>query len=232
MCAQNPQGGGAIKLTYWIQAKNVEASLLRAGTSAAKDGVVKMAQKYFLNERLLARENQKTAVFADIKQAISSKQIDSPTLTDALPSEFCVILTIEKDKESAARAFFENMLAAVNEAIFELYRPSMDIVKNNASNAVDTVFASDSTADAERLAALKQHIAEAFKNTMPALSAIGEGEAEPKAEQLLSAKKIIIVLFAALFLAVFLAFALNAVENIKQDPAASKKIKDAWIQGK
>lgn len=209
---------------------------MRAGTSAAKDGVVKMAQKYFLNERLLARENQKTAVFADIKQAISSKQIDSPTLTDALPSEFCVILTIEKDKESAARAFFENMLAAVNEAIFELYRPSMDIVKNNASNAVDTVFASDSTADETRLAELKQHIAEAFKNTMPALSAIGEGEAEPKAEpkaeQLLSAKKIIIVLFAALFLAVFLAFALNAVENIKQDPDASKKIKDAWIHGK
>lgn len=206
---------------------------MRAGTSAAKDGVVKMAQKYFLNERLLARENQKTAVFADIKQAISSKQIDSPTLTDALPSEFCVILTIEKDKESAARAFFENMLAAVNEAIFELYRPSMDIVKNNASNAVDTVFASDSTADETRLAELKQHIAETFKNTMPALSVATEPEMQPVVkQQLLSAKKIIIVLFAALFLAVFLAFALNAVENIKHDPDASKKIKDAWIQGK
>ena len=98
----------------------------------------------------------------------------------------------------------------------------MDIVKNNASNAVDTVFASDSTADTERLAELKQHIAEAFKNTMPALSVIGEGEAEPKAEQLLSAKKIIIVLFAALFLAVLLAFALNAEENIKTPTPAKK----------
>ncbi len=126
------------------------------------------------------------------------------------------------------------MLAAVNEAIFELYRPSLDIVKNNASNAVDTVFASDSTADETRLAELKQHIAEAFKNTMPALSVATEPEMQPLAvkQQLLSAKKIIIVLFAALFLAVFLAFALNAVENIKQDPDASKKIKDAWIQGK
>ena len=45
-------------------------------------------------------------------------------------------------------------------------------------------------------------------------------------------KKLIIVVFAAFFLLVFLAFARNAVLNIKADPEASKIISDAWNSGK
>jgi hypothetical protein len=35
----------------------------------------------------------------------------------------------------------------------------------------------------------------------------------------------IIVVFAAIFLAVFLAFALNAISNIKNDPEAMEKLR-------
>ena len=45
-------------------------------------------------------------------------------------------------------------------------------------------------------------------------------------------KKLIIVVFAAFFLLVFLAFARNAVQNVKADPEASKIISDAWNSGK
>ena len=45
-------------------------------------------------------------------------------------------------------------------------------------------------------------------------------------------KKTIIVTFAAFFILVFIAFCKNAVENIKQDPEASGKIKAAWDGGK
>ncbi len=45
-------------------------------------------------------------------------------------------------------------------------------------------------------------------------------------------KKMIIVIFASFFISVFFAFAANAVHSIKEDPEASKKIKDAWEQGK
>ena len=45
-------------------------------------------------------------------------------------------------------------------------------------------------------------------------------------------KKLIIVVFAAFFLLVFLAFARNAVQNVKADPDASKIISDAWNSGK
>lgn len=45
-------------------------------------------------------------------------------------------------------------------------------------------------------------------------------------------KKLIIVCFAAFFVFVFVAFLLNAIENIKADPKASKVISDAWNSGK
>ena len=45
-------------------------------------------------------------------------------------------------------------------------------------------------------------------------------------------KKLIVVTFAAFFVLIFIAFLLNAIENIKQDPDASGKIKAAWIGGK
>lgn len=44
--------------------------------------------------------------------------------------------------------------------------------------------------------------------------------------------KLIIVAFAAFFVAVFTAFVLNAVSNVKADPQASKIISDAWKAGK
>ena len=45
-------------------------------------------------------------------------------------------------------------------------------------------------------------------------------------------KKLVIACFAAFFIFVFIAFLLNAIENIKADPQASKVISDAWVAGK
>lgn len=45
-------------------------------------------------------------------------------------------------------------------------------------------------------------------------------------------KKFIIILFAAFFVFVFIAFCRNAVVNIKADPDARKLISDAWKAGK
>ena len=44
--------------------------------------------------------------------------------------------------------------------------------------------------------------------------------------------KLVIVAFAAFFVTVFLAFALNAIRNIKADPQASKILSEAWKAGK
>ena len=44
--------------------------------------------------------------------------------------------------------------------------------------------------------------------------------------------KLIIVVFAAFFVTVFLAFVLNAIRNIKADPQASKILSEAWKAGK
>lgn len=46
------------------------------------------------------------------------------------------------------------------------------------------------------------------------------------------AKKLIIVFFAAFFIFIFIAFAKNAVANIKEDPEASKTLQNAWESGK
>lgn len=45
-------------------------------------------------------------------------------------------------------------------------------------------------------------------------------------------KPMLIVAFGSLFVFIFIAFLLNAIHNIKEDPEASKKIKDAWVNGK
>ena len=45
-------------------------------------------------------------------------------------------------------------------------------------------------------------------------------------------KKLIIVFFASFFIFIFIAFAKNAVKNIKEDPEASRTIKSAWDSGK
>ncbi len=47
-----------------------------------------------------------------------------------------------------------------------------------------------------------------------------------------SLKPILIVTFGSLFVFIFIAFLLNAIHDIKEDPEASKKIKDAWVNGK
>lgn len=44
--------------------------------------------------------------------------------------------------------------------------------------------------------------------------------------------KIIIVWFASFFIFIFIAFLLNAIQNIKSDKEASAKIKNAWEKGK
>lgn len=44
--------------------------------------------------------------------------------------------------------------------------------------------------------------------------------------------KIIIVWFASFFIFIFVAFLLNAIQNIKSDKEASAKIKNAWEKGK
>lgn len=45
-------------------------------------------------------------------------------------------------------------------------------------------------------------------------------------------KKMLIVAVGSLFIFVFIAFVLNAIQSIKADPESSKKIKDAWDSGK
>jgi hypothetical protein len=45
-------------------------------------------------------------------------------------------------------------------------------------------------------------------------------------------KKFIIAVFASFFVLVFVAFALNAVENVKNDEKSYNKIKTAWEEGK
>ncbi len=45
-------------------------------------------------------------------------------------------------------------------------------------------------------------------------------------------KELIIVAVASLFIFIFIAFLLNAIQNIKDDPVSSQKIKEAWKEGK
>ena len=54
----------------------------------------------------------------------------------------------------------------------------------------------------------------------------------PESSKKNNLRNMLIVAFGSLFVFIFIAFLLNAIRNIKEDPEASKKIKDAWVNGK
>ena len=98
-------------------------------------------------------------------------------------------------------------------------------------DARDNSFSENSNiTDAQSLMLTVRQIDE-FMNSYDCIS---ERTVEPFVilEPLGRVKKLIIATFAAFFIFVFIAFLKNAIENIKNDPEASGKIKAAWDNGK
>ena len=233
-----------VTISYSVRSRNLSQPLVENGFPRNMSGA---AKAYFSNLWLIARENKKFPAFSDeeadsvqtekqyntfVQSIIKNKKLDAPKLDAALPNEFVVVLTVREEKTELALQFFDDMLKEINTDLKDFYRPQLESLKSTTDSSLQAIKQNPSSliSDIQRLESLKNAIDRELLADEDYVFAEESPFIEDKAQG--RAKKSIIVLFAGFFLAVFIAFALNAWQNIKADPEASKKLQDAWNAGK
>lgn len=151
-----------------------------------------------------------------------------------LGSEFEIIFDIPLDKIDVATDLVKDIISKTEVELKAYFNPLIEELEENTSNSIEKALQiSSSTTDMSSLQNLQNLSVEIEKFKTSTKNYLELNEAPfviPQARG--RAKKLVIVCFAAFFIAVFMAFLLNAIENIKKDPEASKVISDAWNAGK
>ena len=232
-----------VLISWTVKARAMPSALVLEGLP--KNELIS-AKSYFSSERLLARENKKFPAFSSesdemtekeynkfIQNIIKNKKLEVPTPIVSLPNEFDVRMTVKEDKTEIACQLFDSMMNSINESLKDGYKSQFETIRDNTKSALDAVLSNDSKSlmtDTQSLNILLQQVTKELAGAEPYVSA-------PEAPFIYDlsqgrAKKLAIVMFAAFFISVFIAFTRNAIENIKKDPEASKVLKDAWNAGK
>lgn len=183
-----------------------------------------------------ASENAKELTDFEFNKFIQDLQKDKKirVYSAAVRDEVNVELTIPEDNLEIATKFIDSMISSVNEIVEPVFLKEVSNVKKTKMETYDEIqkaFSENSNlTDAQSLMLTVRQIDE-FMNSYDCIS---ERTEEPFVilEPLGRVKKLIIATFAAFFIFVFIAFLKNAIENIKNDPEASGKIKAAWDNGK
>lgn len=148
--------------------------------------------------------------------------------------EVIITLKIPEDNLDVATKFVDSMIASVNNSAEAAFLNEVYKLKNMSQetyNEIQKVFTENSNlSEAQGLMVTVRQVDEFLKT----YERIAEREIEPFVvlEPMGRIKKLVIATFAAFFIFVFIAFLKNAIENIKNDPEASGKIKAAWDNGK
>lgn len=148
-------------------------------------------------------------------------------------NEIIVKLTVQENMIDEANQFIQNLTQKNNKELEDYFFPTINAFEKSRRNAYDSLTSSGETAgksDIQNVLLMINQIDEFYSNYSSFLNCSTEPFIIP--EPLGRVKKTIIVTFAAFFVLVFVAFLLNAIENIKKDPEASDKIKTAWDGGK
>lgn len=152
----------------------------------------------------------------------------------SIRDEVIVSFKIPEDNLEIATKMIDSMVVSVNASIENVFLNEVSKLKNirqETYNEILKAYSENSNiSDAQNLLLVVRQIDE----FMQGYKIIAEREIEPFViiEPLGRMKKLVIATFAAFFIFVFIAFLKNAIENIKNDPEASGKIKAAWDNGK
>ncbi len=148
--------------------------------------------------------------------------------------EIIISMKIPEQQLPVATALVDSMVSSLNESVDAFFLKEVENLRKTKQETYDEMAKSytgnSNIADAQTLLLTVRQINEFLAD----YSGFARREMEPFVvlEPLGRVKKTIIITFAAFFILVFIAFCKNAVENIKQDPEASEKIKAAWDGGK
>ncbi len=151
-----------------------------------------------------------------------------------LGNDFDITMKIPLAKLEVSNALVKDIVSKIEIELDESFAPLIDDLAENTEKSIEKAVAMASTTTdmsaLQNLESLSVEI-EHYKATQTNFLELKETPfVIPEAQG--RAKKLIIVCFAAFFIFVLVAFLLNAIQNIKADPEASKVISDAWNSGK
>ena len=167
-----------------------------------------------------------------VEEIVKSKKLQ--IVPAGITNYYDVILRMPIEKLDTGTDFVKEIVSIDNESVLTVLAETIPLLESNTKESLDKIEKSTARVNdfytIQNLRDLLKDI-EIYKEKN---INIFELEKEPFVLSIAQGrlKKLIIVVFAAFFLLVFLAFARNAVLNIKADPEASKIISDAWNSGK
>jgi hypothetical protein len=233
----------AVTIEYTYQIDSLPLALEQElGFSDQKQKVIVSLASYNMNRlTLLADEVKKYNPFgAELDemtpyaynryiQTLSKEKKYTVTISP-MQTELIVTLTVPENNISQASLMVNDIVSNTVTEIENYIFPKIDAIEKATNDSLSFVDSGDSSTSTQKLKDTQVQIKN-FKTTYEAFL-VESGEPFILLEPLGRLKKLIIIVFAAFFIFVFIAFLLNAVENIKKDPEASEKIKTAWDGGK
>ena len=235
-----------VTMEYRISVTQLPVALEQEISTQKNLGVVKsMAESQFLDIISVVEEIKNVNPFTTekssklegykynsfVKGLMKEKKYEAKAAT--VRNEIVLTITVPESNIDLANRFVQNLTSKNNKELEDFFFPTIEAFKKSRKNAYDSLTASGETAgksDIQTVLLMINQIDEFYANYSGFLNCSTEPFIIP--EPLGRVKKTIIVTFAAFFILVFVAFVLNAVDNIKQDPEASEKIKSAWDGGK
>ena len=166
-----------------------------------------------------------------VQNLIKNKTFEAKSA--AVRSEIIVKMNVPETDIDKANLFIQNLTAKHNKVLEDYFFPIIDSFEKSRRNAYESLINSANASgksDIQTVLLILNSIDEFRAGYTSFLSCNAEPFIIP--QPLGRAKRTIIVTFATFFVLVFVAFLLNAIENIKKDPEASELIKNAWDGGK
>lgn len=166
-----------------------------------------------------------------VQNLIKNKTFEAKSA--AVRSEIIVKMNVPETDIDNANLFIQNLTAKHNKELEDYFFPIIDSFEKSRRNAYESLINSATASgksDIQTVLLILNSIDEFRAGYTSFLSCNAEPFIIP--QPLGRAKRTIIVTFATFFVLVFVAFLLNAIENIKKDPEASELIKNAWDGGK
>lgn len=212
--------------------------------------ILTSAISYMKNVSVIADAQKEFSVIVDEKK-FSSEKLYNLAVKQAIDQgiflveesdisgNITVTCTISNapEKYESLKNFMQKLAKVTSDYIEKSLMPEIDLLEKNADsfikmygNATTTASKSGSSAVTVNYADISAD-AKALKSKYNGFVSVSENEfviPEPAKRTI----KFIIAVFAAFFVFVFIAFLMNAVENIKNDENAVSLIKKAWNEGK
>lgn len=237
---------GKQTVVYNVETERLPPSL----SSMINYNILTSAISYMNNMSIIADTQKGFSVIADEKKFSSEKlynlaikqAIDSKVFLvkeSNIPGNITVACTISNapEKYESLKSFMQKLAKVTSDCIEKTLMPEINLLEKNADsfiemygNATTAVSKSGASSASVNYADISAD-AKAFKANYKGFLSISENEfviPEPAKRSI----KFIVAVFAAFFVFVFIAFLMNAVENIKNDENAVSLIKKAWNEGK